>query len=313
MEQLVSIVVPVYKVEEYLDRCVRSLLSQTYQNIEILLIDDGSPDNSGAICDAWAEKDSRIRVFHKKNGGLSDARNYGMARTTGKFVTYVDSDDFVAECFVERMMTLQQKYQADVICCDFTQTCSDNAEYTTAAQVEVYDNRQACFALMGSRYIPLVIACCKLYRREIVEAYPFPVGKLHEDEATTCKFLYAARTVVLCEDKLYAYYQNPNSITRDGKTTNYGAKLWALSARAIYFDSIPDRELANVSWSMNVRHLIDEALRNGYSLKKIVYPYIRENQLVTRLNMKTWVKLIGAVVAPNAVKRNVSKRQTKLR
>ena len=227
MNPLVSVVVPVYKVEKFLERCVASLTAQSYANIEILLIDDGSPDRCGEMCEDLAKTDSRIRVFHKVNGGLSDARNYGTERTEGDFVAYIDSDDYVAVNYIERMMCMQTTHNADIVCCDFVRTSQDHADFTASDREElVFTGRTACSALMGQYYMPLVTAWCKIYRREIVRDNPFPVGRIHEDEATTCKFMYAAGKVVLCGDKLYGYYVNPNSITQDGKTSDYSKKLW---------------------------------------------------------------------------------------
>jgi hypothetical protein len=208
---------------------------------------------------------------------------------------------------------LQQKHQADVVCCDFVKTYGDDAQYSYNQASYLFTNHEACMALMGRWYLPLVIACCKMYRREIVRNHPFPLGKIHEDEATTCKFLYAAKTVVLCEDKLYGYYHNPNSIMNDGKRSNYQAKLWALSARAEYFESVGEPMLAKTAWSMNVRHLIDEVLAGEGSLRKIVLPYIRKNRIMGKLNLKTWVKLMAVTVAPGVVSRDVQRRQQSMK
>lgn len=306
MNPLVSIVVPVYKVEQFLVRCVKSLVAQSYENIEILLIDDGSPDLCGQICDELMQTDSRIRVFHKANGGLSDARNYGTERAIGDFVTYVDSDDFVAPNYVERMMCAQREHDADIVCCDFVLTSGDTAIYSCAEKDDIIFTRQsACHALMGAYYMPLVIACAKIYRREIVANNPFPVDRIHEDEATTCKFLYAARKVVLCEDKLYGYYQNPNSITRDNKTSNYQAKLWSLTERAQFFHNVSEKELANVAWSVCVSFLISEALIRKEKLSKIVYPFIQEHKLQKRLTLKLYIKLIIAGVCPAILRKKI--------
>ncbi len=113
-EELVSVIVPIYKVEEYLRECVDSIINQTYKNLEIILVDDGSPDNCGEICEEYARNDSRVTVYHKENGGLSDARNYGMARSHGEYITFVDSDDVIKENFVEALMELIHKYNADI-------------------------------------------------------------------------------------------------------------------------------------------------------------------------------------------------------
>ena len=116
MNELVSVVVPVYKVEPYLERCIRSIIGQTYENLEIILVDDGSPDQCGAICDRFAQEDTRIKVYHKPNGGLSDARNYGVNRASGTYIAFIDSDDYISPHYIEYLYQLMVKYDADVSC-----------------------------------------------------------------------------------------------------------------------------------------------------------------------------------------------------
>ena len=299
MEPLVSIVVPVYKVAAYLRRCVESLTVQSYQNIEILLVDDGSPDCSGEICDALALTDPRIRAFHKPNGGLSDARNYGTERALGEFVAYIDSDDFVTPNYVERLMELIRRYDADISCCDFLKTTANNIERPAEDDVpECFTGAEACTVLMGRLYQQLVIACGKLYRREIVAKYPFPVGKIHEDEATTCKFLHTAGRVAVCKEKLYGYFQNPLSITRAGTASNYQAQMWALDHRAEFFDSVNARELADRAWNMNMRYLVDITIDCKLPYRKTLREYKKTHTLAGRLNKGTKLKIALGAVAP---------------
>ena len=127
MNELISIIVPVYKVEPYLNKCVDSIINQTYKNIEIILVDDGSPDNCGKICDDYTKKDSRIKVIHKKNGGLSDARNYGIEASIGDYIMFVDSDDYISANMCEILLKTAKKYNADIINCNFEEVFS-NAE-----------------------------------------------------------------------------------------------------------------------------------------------------------------------------------------
>lgn len=307
MNPLVSIVIPVYKVEKYLKRCVESLVAQTYTNIEILLIDDGSPDRSGQISEELAKEDSRIRVFHKVNGGQSDARNYGTARANGDFIAFVDSDDFVAENYIERMMSMQRMHNADIVCCDYVRTSQDFADFAGASREDlVFTGREACRALMGQYYMPLVLACCKLYRREIAQKNPFPVGKIHEDEAFNCRFLYAADKVVLCDDKLYGYYVNPNSTTQDGKTSDFSKKLWALSARAEFFDEVGEQELGDIAWSRCVRFLVNHVIIQGKSVTDTVTPFVREHGLRNRLDAKTCLKVLIARFIPGILRKRIN-------
>ena len=118
MVKKLSIIVPVYKVEQYLNRCVDSILNQTYRNIEIVLVDDGSPDRSGEICDRYAKSDERVKVVHKKNGGVSSARNIGFSSSTGEYIGYVDSDDYIAPTMYEDMIDVLEKNDLDIVCCD---------------------------------------------------------------------------------------------------------------------------------------------------------------------------------------------------
>ena len=119
MNKLVSIIIPVYNVEKYLAECIESVLKQTYQNIEILLIDDGSPDNSGKICDEYEEKDSRVRVIHKENGGVSSARNVGLEQANGEYITFIDSDDFVSESYIEELYIALENGNSDLAFCKY--------------------------------------------------------------------------------------------------------------------------------------------------------------------------------------------------
>ena len=126
MNPLISVIVPIYKVEKYLDRCVESLINQTYKNLEIILVDDGSPDNSPAMCDNYAKKDSRIKVVHKKNGGLSDASNVGMSVATGEFISFIDSDDYVSDDFFEVLYNTMITEKSDIVECSVVKFYEDN-------------------------------------------------------------------------------------------------------------------------------------------------------------------------------------------
>ena len=119
MEPLLSIIVPIYNVEQYIDKCIQSILNQTYQNLEIILVDDGATDRSGSIADSYAAKDKRIKVFHKENGGISDARNYGLDHVTGDYILFVDSDDFIENTMCERLFTIANSTHADMVSCNY--------------------------------------------------------------------------------------------------------------------------------------------------------------------------------------------------
>lgn len=216
---LVSVIVPVYKVEDYLDRCVESVLRQSYTSFELLLVDDGSPDRCGALCDAWAEKDWRIRVFHKPNGGLSSARNLGTEKARGAYLCYLDSDDYLAPDALEYLLGLLQREEADIACgaLRMVQDGGESFADQPEEQLCVFTGEEACLALNTEEdYMSLVTATAKLYRREIACAVRFPEGRLHEDEATAYRFCYLSRRVVRGTREIYGYYQgNAGSITHN--------------------------------------------------------------------------------------------------
>lgn len=233
---LITVVVPVYCVEAYLERCVKSLVSQTYRTLEILLIDDGSPDNSPAICDEWEKRDVRIRVFHKENGGLSDARNFGILHAKGEYITFVDSDDYVADEYIEYLYELIQKENADTACCNFRIVTSSTEKFEQDDEcIKVYSGKMSCMELYNRNYVQMVVSCGKLYKTWIVKENMYPVGRLHEDEATTYKLLYNSNRVVISNYALYAYFQNENSITHTRSKKNEYDIGVAYQERASYF------------------------------------------------------------------------------
>lgn len=210
---MISVIVPVYKVEKYLDNCVRSILTQTYSDFELILVDDGSPDNCPKICDDYATNDNRIVVLHKQNGGLSDARNSGLKIAKGSFVTFIDSDDYVANDYLETMMAMQQKYDVDIVVTGIETFLegenprinnNDNKEYVYSG-IEALENMLYQNNLDSS-------ACAMLLPIEIAKKYPFPFRKYHEDEFTTYKYYVSVEKVAVTTKPLYYYLQRKGSI-----------------------------------------------------------------------------------------------------
>lgn len=236
MKPLISIIVPIYKVEDYLERCVKSLLMQTYENIEILLVDDGSPDRCPQMCDAFQKEDNRIRVIHKKNGGLSDARNYGYKASTGDYICFVDSDDFVSKYYIESLFEVIKRWNCDVSICGFKTVTGLDKEFDD--EPSVTDNVMCCTGIQmmshmyDNLFLDTVVAWNKMYKRCVLEGEEYPVGLIHEDEATTCKYLYKAARVGYIENELYYYYVRPNSImTSEINSKKLDAKTKALCGR----------------------------------------------------------------------------------
>ena len=208
---LVSIIVPVYEVEEYLDKCVQSLLSQTMRDIEIILVDDGSPDNCGRMCDGYAEADPRVRVIHKKNGGLSDARNHGIDAARADLIAFIDSDDYVDKDMIETLYDALVKADADVSVCGFYQHYTEKVTVT-----EDRIGRCAADTFDAVRLelteVP-VSAVNKIYKKKLFDEVRFPVGKLYEDAHTTVPVIMRAKKVVYDLKPKYHYIHRENSIT----------------------------------------------------------------------------------------------------
>ncbi len=208
----ISVIVPVYKVEAYLDRCVQSIMNQTYSNLEIILVDDGSPDNCGAMCDAWAQKDGRIRVIHKENGGLSDARNTGMAIANGEYIAFVDSDDWVHPEFLARLYEAAKIHGVLLTGCDYCEIDTHLGDYGPACgEILCHTAEQAMAMLLGNRGYRAV-AWNKLYHRSILEGENYPVGRYHEDEFFTYRIVDKAQRLAYVDAPLYFYFQRPGSI-----------------------------------------------------------------------------------------------------
>ena len=210
---LISVIVPVYKVEKYLDRCVGSIVNQTYQNLEIILVDDGSPDNCGAMCDTWAEKDSRIKVIHKKNGGLSDARNAGMAIASGEYIGFIDSDDFIAPEMYQLLLDRLVADQSDISACGVEMIYENGAspQSLTCPGNCLLSQEQAMEAVIRESWLKPPV-WYKLYKAEQIKDIPFPVGKYHEDVFWTYQVVARATTVSVFDTPCYFYLQRGGSI-----------------------------------------------------------------------------------------------------
>lgn len=215
---LISIIVPVYKVERYLRRCVNSVLTQTYDNFELILIDDGSPDGCPVICDEYAKNDSRVRVIHQTNQGLAEVRNVGVLQARGEYIAFIDSDDFVASNYIEMLYRGIKEFGADISICSFRKVQS---EMTETEEKEFSEFKEVSFAKAMKYFasfqpgvsIAFVSAWAKLYKKELFDGVKYPKGKLYEDSYTSYKLLYRATKMVFSTSRLYYYYENPQSIT----------------------------------------------------------------------------------------------------
>lgn len=227
MNDKISVIIPVYNVERYLRECVDSIINQTYKNLEIILVNDGSTDESGRICNEYAKQDNRIKVYHKENGGASCSRNYGLAKATGELITFVDSDDWVVEDYVEILYKEQQKADADIVIGNYLKYNESDGKFYyyvldesfLIEEVNPIDSviRQSAWKHNTSAFIVLV---GKLFKKEIFNNIHYPVGKIFEDDFVTHKLLFKSKKTILVNGNYYFYRVRENSVM----TSNFTLK-----------------------------------------------------------------------------------------
>ncbi len=215
MNPLISVIVPVYGVEQYLNKCVESIVNQTYENLEIFLVDDGSPDNCPTMCDEWAKKDKRIRVIHQKNGGLSCARNTGIEQATGDYISFVDSDDWIAlECY-EKIMTVFQNQSCQMVIFNCNRINEMGEVFTVTEKVEkegLLSQEQALKELVKGNLNNYAVN--KVCKKELFSDVRFPVGRAWEDMATAYKLFLQCEKIYYLSEPFYFYYTRRNSISK---------------------------------------------------------------------------------------------------
>ena len=310
----VTVIIPVYNVEKYLEECVDSVINQSYTNLEIIIVDDGSTDLSGELCDDLATKDSRIKVIHKKNGGLSDARNVAIDICTGEYISFVDSDDYVSEYFVEIMLELAIKNNCEISAIYGGEDFWDEEEYRPQLAVDSSDYH--CQIMKASKALELMLyqkiatgAPFKLYKKEIFDGIKFPVGYYYEDVATTYKTFEKASCIAVINSKLYAYRKRKDSIIRQ----KFNDKK--LSALKIYREVVDDEcintlGLRNAAISRTFAMVYSVFLQvpsNNKELKKRLWEIIKEcrkdvafnkSELMRKKNRyAAWISFFGMEIS----------------
>lgn len=233
---LISVIVPVYKVEEYLSRCVDSILSQTFEDFELILIDDGSPDNCGKICDEYTKKDNRVHVIHQENGGLSSARNAGIdwafENSDSEWLTFIDSDDWVHIQYLDLLLSAASEKNAKISVCEYKKvsnylkpTLIPSSATQKISSEELYTEKNTV----------ATIACGKLYKKSCFKAIRYPVGKIHEDEFVTYKLLFEQPYIVYLDAQLYFYYTNVNGIMCSAWSPKRLDTIIAREEQIVYF------------------------------------------------------------------------------
>ena len=286
----VSVIVPVYNVEKYLSRCVESLLAQNYTDLEIILVDDGSKDNSGKMCDVYSGRDKRISVIHKKNEGLSSARNAGMDVASGDAIFFLDSDDYLSEDCIAKCVELLDQYDADVSIVQMV-----HVSETTNEVIRIEQEAQTCLmnsgqAIAASLYQKIFTCCApaKLYKRNVLGDVRFPVGRISEDLATCHLFLSRAPRVVYSNHYGYFYRQRENSIMHVFNPKRMDALEWALEIEKFCSKYYPEIKKAAVCRTFNVAiHLLLDLpavgeVHNQYG--SMVWKEIKRTRIQTIIN-----------------------------
>ncbi len=228
----ISIIVPIYKVENYLHRCVDSILAQTFTDFELILVDDGSPDNCGKICDDYAKKDNRIKVIHKENGGLSSARNAGIDIAKGDYLSFVDSDDWIHPQMIELLYQGIKENNVKCSICGYKET-EQQEPFEQIFQVHYELHNGMDFLI--SNNVNATVAWGKLYYKSLFDTIRYPLGRLHEDEFTTYKILYSAGKISFVNAHLYYYFINENGITKGTFTPQRLDAILALKEQCSFF------------------------------------------------------------------------------
>lgn len=306
MGEKVSVIVPIYNVQKYLDKCIQSIINQTYTNIEIILVDDGSSDGCGHMCDQYADEDDRIKVIHKKNSGVSDARNHGIICATGRYITFIDSDDFIHQRYIEILTDLAVQNQADIVVGDFEpfqgeECCHDKIIHEKdilQAQILtskcLYDNN-----FIQQKRTIFTVAWGKIYEKKLWQGIEFPVGKLHEDTFTIYKLMEKASKVVYLQESIYYWRRRMDSITHGRWTFSHLDQIEAFGEQLEYYHSMGKQRYVEIvleSYFESFFWCYNRMLENHMDISRLkkylkcMKKYIGYINLSKSLGLKQWLR-----------------------
>lgn len=305
LNNLISVIVPVYNVEKYLRKCLDSIINQTFSNFEVILVDDGSTDMSGSICDEYVKKDVRFRVIHRENGGLSAARNSGLLAAKGTYLNFIDSDDWIRAELLEQLINLLESHEADISKCNFFSDEKDNLN--EQEEIRCYTSREYMIRYFNAKSDSNSYFCGKLFKRNLFDNQCFPVGKTCEDMFLMPQIIKNATKIVVTNQKYYFYYQRPNSITNNPENRIKNQVAIAEAFRIHYNIASSSYKEADVLTLKNaatssicaycllgkIKNIDDkskEAMLQNYQFIKKYYSNIKSNKKVS-----IWYK-IGALV-----------------
>ncbi len=309
-KRTVSVIVPVYNVERYIRNCLDSLLNQSFRNWEAILVDDGSPDRSGDICEEYAARDFRFKVVHKENGGLSSARNAGLPLASGDYIFFLDSDDFLHPETLDKLVTIAINTDADIVQCCFIRGSEVTfSPIDIGGKISIYDNHT-----IFTSFAAKIITCGKLYRRYVIGEIRFPEGLINEDDFTTWKFYYRAKRIVITTSPFYYYTVNPGSIMANQKRKPNLRYFDAYRERISFFQTTKELDLEAVSrvqWMKSLimlysnKQLTDKERREVKSLFKENYqsPSLKAIRIPAKLRIVFGVFSVTPMLASQLVKR----------
>ena len=301
----ISIIVPIYNVEKYLDKCIKSIVNQSFKNLEIILVDDGSPDNCPAICDEWAIKDSRIKVIHKENGGLSDARNAGLAVATGEYIAFVDSDDYIEADMYKKLLSVALNNKCDIVSCKLRMVYENDKNFVTKDDSEdliIYSTEDAMSALIDDKIRQVVRN--KIYKADIIKNIPFDVGKYHEDEFWSYQAIGNATKIATIDYTGYNYLPRSGSIMGNGYSLKRLDAVEAKCLRQEYLDNnvpvLSQQGLINLIFTciyhgqLSLKYLDKKEKKNALNkLKKIIKKNISVLSFdILSKKQKIWIYLL---------------------
>lgn len=303
-KELISVIVPIYNVESYLPTCIKSILNQTYRNIEVILVDDGSTDSSGHICDSFASDDSRVSVIHKQNGGLSDARNVGIENSKGNFVSLIDSDDVVCDSFIQSLYEIYLVTGSDLICCELI-CFYDEDEKKLQRYWKQINEKECTYKKYTSKeiieqsfyqHISITGAPQKLYKKSLFDDIKFPRGRYFEDLATTYLFFEKANSISVIDKKLYAYRMRTDSIMNRAFDANKLDCVWVTEKIVAYYAESEMDGVFCAAFRVN-RLVYDQIPRSYKNEKNKVWNEIRKYRWMVLVDVKAqkYERLLAAL------------------
>lgn len=279
MEPLISVIIPVYNVKKYLRRCVESVIGQSYKNLEIILVDDGSPDGCFEICEQLKQEDERIVVLHKENGGLSDARNTGIDIARGEYIMFVDSDDYINSNMAESLYKRIKEEHSEMAIANFAFVDERDAVCKESANVvnEVWDKKRFWSEMYGGKHIFCVVAWNKLYRADLFKTIRFPKNRLHEDEFVIFDLINQCSKISVLEEKHYFYLQRANGIMGSEGVFGNLDSAEAFVRRALCFYEEKEQELAEQTLNHSIVYILNAYidLEAGNKRQSKRYKYIK--------------------------------------